>query len=60
MKLKIWGLVLLVAGALGIIISAWIGSDWPMYAFVIISCVGVSLLLFYRSAKSSPREPSRG
>jgi hypothetical protein len=44
LKLRILGWVLLIVVGVGTIISAWIGSDWPMYAFIIVSSGRVAIL----------------
>jgi hypothetical protein len=56
MKLKIWGWVLLMAGALGIIISAVIGSDWPMYSCMILASGG-AVLVIHRECRRSRSRP---
>jgi hypothetical protein len=55
MKSKIVGWVLLIAGGSGIIISAVIGSDWPMYACMILASAGVALLIYTGCRKSRSR-----
>ena len=52
MKSKIIGRILLVVGGVGIIISAVIGSDWPMYACIILSSAGVVILVCSEHRKS--------
>jgi len=42
--MKISGWILLIGGGTGTIISAFIGSDWPMYAFIIIASTGAVLI----------------
>ena len=45
-KSRITGWLLLISGGIGIIISAFIGSDWPMYACIIVSSAGVVLVMY--------------
>ena len=55
MKSRIVGWVLLIVGGTGIIISAIIGSDWPMYTCIILASAGSALLVWTRCHKSRPR-----
>jgi len=48
MKSRTVGWFFLIIGGISIIISAVIGSDWPMYACVIISSAGVAMLVCAR------------
>jgi len=43
--MKISGWMMLLGGGIGTIISAFIGSDWPMYAFIIIASIGAALIM---------------
>ena len=46
MKSRAVGWFLLIIGGAGIIISAVIGSDWPMYACIILASAGAALLVY--------------
>ena len=52
MKNRTVGWFLLIIGGIGIIISAVIGSDWPMYACVILASAGAALLVYTGCHKS--------
>lgn len=43
--MKIPGWMMLSGGGVGILISAFLGSDWPMYAFIIIASAGAILII---------------
>ncbi|HEY95439.1 MAG TPA: hypothetical protein G4O15_10945 [Dehalococcoidia bacterium] len=49
--MKISGWIILSGGGVGIIISAFIGSDWPMYAFIIIASAGAALIMHTNQRK---------
>lgn len=55
MKSRIAGWVLLIIGGIGIVVSAVIGSDWPMYACIILSSAGAALLTCTGCRKSRSR-----
>ena len=46
MKSGIVGWALVIIGGIGIIVSAGIGSDWPMYAFIILVIAGTISIIF--------------
>lgn len=52
MKSRTVGWFLLIISGTGIIISAVIGSDWPMYACVILAGAGAAFLVYTRCHKS--------
>lgn len=52
-RIKILGWVFLIVGGIGTIISALIGSDWPMYSFIIISSAGAALIICFRKQKKA-------
>ena len=54
--MKISGWIMLIGGGLGTIISALMGSDWPMYAFIIVASSGVILTLYAGQRKSKADE----
>ena len=54
MMKRVVGWTLLISGGIGIIISAIIGSDWPMYAFIIIAGAGSVILITRLSNKDKP------
>jgi len=55
MKSRTVGWVLLIMGGTGIIISAVIGNDWPMYAGMILANAGAALLIHTGCRKSRSR-----
>ena len=57
--MKILGWVFLIVGGIGTIISAIIGSDWPMYSFIIISSAGAALIICFRKQKKTKGNTQR-
>ena len=54
-KSRTVGWFFLIIGGIGIIISAVIGSDWPMYSFMILASAGAALLVYRECRKSRSR-----
>jgi membrane protein implicated in regulation of membrane protease activity len=58
-RIKILGWVFLIVGGIGTIVSALIGSDWPMYSFIIISSSGAALIIYFRKQRKT-KENTQG